>query len=95
MLDTRQSLDKLDGVMETLMSNLQKCAKDHIQACKTDFGFRSKNPGTSTGSVGRVVLQMTETFGPDLKALEGFEQYDESLHAALRNRCDDFSFEEG
>ena len=65
------------------MSNLHKCAKDHIQACKTDFEFRSKNPGTSTGSAGRVVPQMNEIFGPEHKALEGFEQYDESLQAAL------------
>ena len=95
MVDTQESLDKLDGVMETIMSNLQKTAKDHIQACKIDFQLRCQNSGPNAGKgAGRVVPQMNETFGPDHKALEGFDQYEESLKTALRSRRDDFSIEE-
>ena len=91
--DTQESLDKLDGVMETIMSNLQKTAKDHIQACKIDFQFRCQNSGPNASKgAGRVVPQMNKTFGPDHKALEGFDQYEESLNST--GRRDDFSIEE-
>ena len=66
------------------MSNLQKTARDHILLCRNGFQFRSANPdpnvpkGTSAN-----VPHMNETFGPDHKALEGLDEYEDSLKAAL------------
>ena len=55
-----------------------------IQACKIDFELRCQNHGPNAGKgAGRVVPQMNETFGADHKALEGFDQYEDSLKAAL------------
>ena len=66
------------------MSNLQKIVRDHILLCRNYFQFRSAHPdpnapkGTSAN-----VPHMNVTFGPDHKALEGFDEYEDSLKAAL------------
>ena len=77
-------LDKFNEVTETLMSNLQKTARDHLQMCRSDFQFRCANPNPNAPKgAGPIVPPMNETFGPDHKALEGFDEYEESLKAAL------------
>ena len=66
------------------MSNLQKTARDHLQMCRSDFQFRCANPNPNAPKgAGPIVPHMNETFGPDHKALEGFDEYEESLKAAL------------
>ena len=83
-LAMQEGLEKLDKVVETLMSNLQKTAHDHLQACKNDFQLRCEIPGPNAKKdAGRIVHQMNVAFGPDHKALEGFDEYKESLKAAL------------
>ena len=75
VVDTHKSLNNLGGVMETMMSNLHKTAKNHILACKKDFEYRCQNHDPNTGkSVGHVVPHMSEFCGPDHKALEGFNR---------------------
>ena len=69
----RSRLDKLNKVTETLMSNLQKTARDHLQSCRSDFQFRRAHPDPNAPKgAGRIVHHMNDTFGPDHKALEGF-----------------------
>ena len=59
------------------MSNLQKTARDHLQACKSDFQLRCQHPDPKAKKdAGRIVHQMNESFGPDHKALEGFDEYE-------------------
>ena len=59
------------------MSNLQKTARDHLQACRSDFQFRCSHPGPNAKrGASRIVHHMNETFGPDHKALEGFDEYE-------------------
>ena len=80
----RNRLDRLNKVAETLMSNLQETARDHLQACRSDFQYRCLHPDPNAQKgAGRIVHHMNETFGPDHKALEGFDEYEESLKAAL------------
>ena len=77
-------LDKLNEVTGTIMSNLHKTARDHLQMCRSDVQFRCANPNPNAPKgTGPIVPHMSETFGPDHKALEGFDEYEESLKAAL------------
>ena len=80
----QRRLDKLTDVAGTIMSNLQQTARDHIMMCRGDYQFRSANsdPNAPKGT-GPIVLHMNETFGPDHKALEGFDEHEKSLKAAL------------
>ena len=76
MVDTQKSLNNLGSVVETMMSNLHKAAKDHTKACRNDIEHRCRKHDPNTGkSVGHVVPRMNEICGPDHKALEGFDQY--------------------
>ena len=80
----QRRLDKLTEVAETIMSNLQEIARDHILLCRSDFQFRSANPDPNVPKgTGANVPHMNETFGPDHKALEGFDEYEDSLKVAL------------
>ena len=55
----QEGLEKLDKVVETLMSSLQKTANDHLQACKDDFQLRCQNPEPNAKKdAGRIVHQM-------------------------------------
>ena len=77
-------MDNLNEVAQTLMSHLEKAAREHIPRCRDDFEFRNKgpNPFVPKGT-GAKVPRMSETFGLDRQALEGFVDYEDSLKAAL------------
>ena len=65
----QERLERLDKVAETLMSNLQGTARDHLQACKDDFQYRCQHPDPNAKKgAGRIVHQINESFGPDHKA---------------------------
>ena len=67
----QERLERLDKVVETLMSNLQKTARGHLQACKNDFqsGAKAQILMPRRMRVGSFTIRMNETFGPDHKAL--------------------------
>ena len=77
-------LDKFNEVTETLMSNLQKTARDHLQMCRSDFQFRCTSPNRNARmGAGPIVPHMNKIFGPGHKALEGFDDYEESSKTVL------------
>ena len=71
----QQCLDNLGQVAQTLMSTLEKAARDDIE-------LRNSVPGAEASSNSKDP-RINETFGLDHKALEGFENYEESLRVAL------------
>ena len=82
--DIQHRLDKPTEVAETIVSNLEKTAREHNILCRNDFHYRSANPNPDVPrGMSAEVPHMNETFGPDHKALEGFGEYEDSLKAAL------------
>ena len=74
VVDTQKSLHNLGGVMETMMSNLHKTAKNHILACKKDFGYRCQNHDPNTGkSAGHVVPHMDRNFPSGSQGARGIQ----------------------
>ena len=82
--DIQRRLDDLSEVAKTIVSNLERTAREHILLCRNDFQSRNAvpNPHAPRGTSANVP-RMNETFGPDHKALEGFADYEDSLKAAL------------
>ena len=76
-------LDNLNEVAKAIMSNLGHAAREHGLKCKEDFQFRNEDPNTVVPKgTSAKVPHMSETFGLDRKAPEGFADYEDSLKKA-------------
>ena len=62
--------------------NILEVAREHTHMCKAGFALRYSMPGTEASS-SSTDPRINETFGFDHKALEGFENYEESLRKVL------------